>query len=446
MRCLGIRHRIKKTKDGEAHPTQVAILADEDKLTTLDLGDEQAELDFVQGVFPVEYRDLEPGEKLDAFKPHHIKYRKPAEGENPDEIPVERLLKDGKTFKVADKVPSAYDGLQSGDLVSMILGGSGDYLAFALSRRGHDIGAKVLRVPPFVLKDHRGDRAKDEDALILVELVRDEPHHFFEVADRDQNLILACIALRARIDAMKARIAGEQRHRQYFIGRIFCTPDGGFPEGSLEKAYLSAKASDKILAALEDEEKGRNRDLEEALEQLEVYQKLFKPLKGVGPAIASRIIAGVIDIRRFSTPAQLKAYCGVHLLKDGRFPRRRNNELANWKNDCRQALFLLADQFNRRPESDWGKKLLQYKVNLHTKHPVPVLVQAVDEKGKPRLKKDGQPLMVKKWTVGHIHRTALWRVATRFVERLWKDWWKLEREARAEKPVDSAPEAEAPAA
>ena len=211
---------------------------------------------------------------------------------------------------------------------------------------------------------------------------------------------------------MKARIACEQRLRQRVIGGIFCNPEGLVPEGLVEKQYDERKASDEILQALLSEEKARGRELTNAVEALDVYQQVFAPVEGCGPMIAARIIAAVIDIRRFERAPQLKKYCGVHVLDDGTFPRQRRGQVANWQPECRQALYLLAEQFNRRPRSEWGIKLRQYKANLRERHP-----DVKVEGGK------------KRYTNGHIHKMALWRVATRFVEHLHKKWWELERGA-----------------
>jgi hypothetical protein len=171
-----------------------------------------------------------------------------------------------------------------------------------------------------------------------------------------------------------------------------------------------AKANDKIYVALSSEEGKRERELVRACEALDVYTELFKPVVGLGPMIASRIIGAVIDIRRFETKAKLRAFCGVHLLGDGRFPRRRNNEVANWNGDCRQALYLLGDQFNRRPDSVWGQKLLWAKAKYRAAHP-----EVVVENGK------------KRYTNGHIHKMATWYTIGKFVESLFRDWWKLEK-------------------
>jgi len=223
-------------------------------------------------------------------------------------------------------------------------------------------------------------------------------------------------AFNARQDAMKARIACEQRLRQHFIGSVFCNPDGYFPEGAIEKLYDERKANDAVYAALVVEEKARARELQKIVESSDVWKRVFSDIEGMGWAIAARIIAGIVDIRRFESAAKFKAFCGVHVLDDGRFARLRGGEVANWHPDLRQALYLLGDQMNRRPNSPWGEKFREYKVRFREKYHEPI----VGEGGKRR------------YGNAHIHKMALWRTLTKFAEWLFREWSRMERDAKQE--------------
>jgi hypothetical protein len=219
---------------------------------------------------------------------------------------------------------------------------------------------------------------------------------------------------------MKARIACEQRLHQRFIGQIFCSEAGLYPQGGIEKAYDELKANDLTLKALLSEEAKAERELKKAVETTDVFKNVFEQIEGCGFLITARIISAVGDIRRFETAPKLKKFLGVHVLDDGRFPRRRNSEIANWNNEARQALYLLGEQFNRRPDSVWGKYFRLCKQRLREKHPEKTI-----EGGKTR------------YSDGHIHKMGAWRCRSRFVEWLFKEWWKLEK-AGHEKTVDKA--------
>ena len=111
-RVIGIVPRVKRSAEGEPRPTMVAICdCDENGPVyrrTLELDDEQDELDFVLGMSPVEMRAVKDGEDLSKFKPHHI-----------------LRDKEGKP----SQVPALYIGLQKEDAVVLSLGGSGTPLS-----------------------------------------------------------------------------------------------------------------------------------------------------------------------------------------------------------------------------------------------------------------------------------------------------------------------------
>ncbi len=393
-RLIGIRHRVKKTVDGEARPTEVAIFittaSSQPVLYKLD--DELAELDFVFGLFPVSYREANKNEDLSKFFSRHIKEKK-AKDDNGGEI-------------IKKFVHEQYDGFGGGDIVVSMLGGSGRKMMFALSRRAEQIGAKVFWISSGILKKLR-EQDKDKDAENVATLFIKQPHLFHQVTVKDRDLIILREKLDGRVDAMKARIACEQRLTQRTIGKIFCSEEGMYPEEKLEEIFDKEKANDSIFQSLLAEENDREKELVRHVKELDIYKNLFEPIEGCDPMIASRIIASIGDIKRFDgNVARFKAYCGVHL-RDGKFARRRNNQAANWSNEIRQAMYLLVDQFNRRADSVWGIKFREIKGKIRDTHP-----ETVGENGK------------KKHTLMHIHRMAKWRTLTKFTEWLFKEWNK----------------------
>ena len=270
-RFIGIRHRVKRTAEGEERPTMVAI-KEGDAITIFELEDEMAELDFVLGRFPTSYRAIEENEDLKSFLPHQIKVRK------------KKGLEDGVI-----SVPATFDGLKCGDTVAMVLGGSGDRFAYALSRRAEEISANVIRITPFLLKDHRDDIPKDDDHITLANLAVTNPDLFYAVGPRDRDFIAMREAYCARRDAQKDRIRCEQRLRQRFIGQIFLSPEGKYPEGLIEDEFDKVKANDAILQNLVREEAQREAELKKAMWCLDVW-KILESVEGCGEIIAAGII------------------------------------------------------------------------------------------------------------------------------------------------------------
>lgn len=488
MRCIGIRHRIKQTKEGEARPTQMVII-ENDEFKSYDLDDDNAELDFVRGRFPIAFRPTDPADNLTDFNPRHVKWRtvKATEDQSKLNAAHTRMI-EGK-LQVATKVPTSYDGLKSGDVVGMSMGGSGDGFAYALSRIGERVGATVHRLPPFELKARRNGE-KDEDAKFLAQLVGSNVDLFHEVTATTRRIIQVRGCQSLRIDAMKSRIACEQRLLQALNGQVFCTEDD-FRELDLEAAFAELKANDRIYMALQDEENQRLRALDRAVKDTEVWQHILEDVTGIGPALAGRLISSIGNIERFmvepdqvymdalyeesvrlekeggfkelrrfvqegentfqtlqrvaswcranSRPREaallaravecheersklrrnarnkgrgkLKSFCGVAVQEGGLFPRRRQGSVANWHPDARQALYLLADQFNRQGDrTRWGLMLREYKLKFRAAH-----LQETQENGKSR------------YSDGHIHKMALWRTVTKFVEFLYDQWSDLAR-------------------
>jgi len=398
-RYIGIRHRVKRTAEGEAKPTQVCVIVDGES-TMYDLATETDELDWMLGRFPRSWRlavknqDEMLIEELKQSRQHHLNWKKIRKNQDQEELEATNFVEKVARAMCVLEIPDKVEGFEAGDQVCMTLGGSGDRFAFALSRRAEELGAgtKVMRVKPAVFKDvrERLQRNKDNDAGLLAEM-HQHTNDLYLTERRDRDLIKLVEVWRNRIEAMKARIGSEQRLRSHLIGKIFCSEEGKYPEGAIEVQYEYQRSNDKVVSALEEEEKQREREVVKVLNGLDVYNELFKPVKGLGHLISARIIVAVGDIRRFATAAKLKAFIGAHVKRGGmygepiprlQFPRKRSGEVANWQSDGRQAIYLLVDQFNRNPDSPWGLKLREYKVKFREKHgqkePVKVRAGLVD--------------------------------------------------------------------
>ncbi len=472
-RIIGIRHRVKKTRDGEARPTMLAI-SDGDRVVTHELEDETAELDFLLHRFPIAWCGVDPGEDISTILGeqkqwlYHCKTRKRSEDESVEGRHPSQVIEVDKITLLVIMVPTAYEGLQQCDTVASVLGGSGDRFNFALSRRaeeldrdplanavdratsefdssGTGVGTRILRLTPALLKQHRGDASKDDDHLLLARLVVELPDLFYEVRIRDRKYIKARATMRARRYVQKDRIKCEQRLIQRAQDVIFLSEEGRYPEGRIDDQYDALKANDTVFQALKDEEKAREVELRRAVSVLDVWTAVFEPIEGCGEVLAAGIITAIGDIRRFWVPrnpdddrpsrtarirgaSRLKAYLGAHVLSGGKyadvppeqqFPRNRSDAVGkcSWQREGRQALYLLADQFVKRPGSVWGVKQRGFKAALRLRHPSVV----VNEKGK------------KRYTNGHIHKMSIWRTLTRFVEHLFIQWTALER---AREPVN----------
>lgn len=160
----------------------------------IELPNEDAELDFVRGVYPTGYRNIRPDEDISGYAPRHILYRSLKPTDNLNSIHPTHLREEGEEVQVASRVPSGYSGLEPRDRVVMMLGGSGDNLCFALARMGEQIGSTVSRIPPFVYQreaqDEFGNRDKEKDAENLANLWLRSPSLFYDIRPRDLNAFI----------------------------------------------------------------------------------------------------------------------------------------------------------------------------------------------------------------------------------------------------------------
>jgi hypothetical protein len=413
---------VKQTVREETRPTLIAVKKD-GAVYTCELEDEQAELDFVLGRFPVAFRNIESPEDLKGVLTHQIKWRRLKKNEKPESYSVELLRRSTDGFELATKVPARYDGLKQGDHVGIVMSGAGNRFAFALSTRGEKIGdVRVMRVPSFVLSRERGEASKDNDHMLLANLAETHPEFFYDVTAREREKIVVAELYRDRREVQHERIKAEQRLRSRLIGQIFLSEGGQCPEGAIEDEFKRARANSIITHSLREEEKKCEAKLRVAVRKLEVWRRIFNAIEGCGEVLTARIVSEIVDIRRFATAPGLKKVAGVHVMPDGSFVRRRRGQISGYRPDLRQALYLLVDQFVKRPDSLWGRRYRLYKKFQRQYHP-----EVVDtEEGKTQ------------FSDMHIHRRAIWRTASRFVEWLHREWWRIEKEELEKAPARSS--------
>lgn len=436
-RFIGIVHRVKATKKGEERPTLVAI-REGDQVATWKLKREVDELDFLLGRYPTSVRKFRKGDKVERFAPHHVIYR-----QNPKTKLQEPF-----------EVPATYEGVRAGDTLAMMHGGSGDRLAFALSRRGEEIGAELLRIPTIRLKPRRnGGQDRDADAILLTNLVETHRSEFYPVTEYDRRIIRISELDKERDAAQYARKACEQRLWDQFIGEVFLSPEGRYPDGEIKAAFKKARANDEKLKTLERVEAEASKALEKAVLELDLWHEVFAKYDKVGYVTAAKLIAAIGDVRRFTVPgeeptperpskwrtslklsqANLRHFLGAHVMAGGNyadvdpdksFPRKRRGQIANWDKRGRQALYNIVEVWNKSPDSEGGRKLRELKARFREKHPEVITVRVPDPD------QPGKKKTVKRYSDGHVHRMGSWRTASWFVNRIYVDWTRAIREGR----------------
>ncbi len=304
-RFIGIVHRRKKTAEGEARPTMVCIRYRENT-AIYELKSETNELDFLLGRLAIKWQKVDGSQGVvwqseknpEGVLPHQCKTRRVKKEDDLTGIHESLVLDTAVGKQIVTQVPIEFEGLSEGDVAGMILGGSGDRFAAGLSRRGETVGATVWRIPPFMFKDKRSGNDKSQDHELLAELIERQRILFYLVRLRDRDGIRIKETFSLRMRAMKDRIGCGQRIGQSFVGRIFLTEEGCYPEGILEVMAEEEIASDPVYMSLQSEEKRRNATLKKAVHLSPVWD-LFDDIEGVGERLAAGLISAIADIRRF---------------------------------------------------------------------------------------------------------------------------------------------------
>ena len=203
---------------------------------------------------------------------------------------------------------------------------------------------------------------------------------------RDQALIAQAFAetendvLETLFDDLLGGEANETERADFFalIGKTFGS--GGLPaqatEEDIAKLVSAFIESDKFRSTIGDRLKTQKKSVERALQggkfrrkgtkefdiipANDVYKTVFEPIAGCGPLIAARMIAAIVDIRRFKSLPALKAYAGYHHFEDGTRACRRAGKVSNWNTDLKQGVYLFCDQVvktRRDKPTVWSQKL-----------------------------------------------------------------------------------------
>lgn len=101
----------------------------------------------------------------------------------------------------------------------------------------------------------------------------------------------------------------------------------------------------EFLTRLESQETDIVKQLRRQLKTMPVFTEFLDPIKGVGPAVSSGLLSLVGDFDRFPRVSSMWKYFGLDV-RDGKAPRRKKGEVANWSQAGRSLLLgVLADSF-----------------------------------------------------------------------------------------------------
>lgn len=193
-----------------------------------------------------------------------------------------------------------------------------------------------------------------------------------------------------------------QEHRIAFGNQIF----------QLKEAKESTTTLDKHFEALHGIEKEVAKDLLHVFRKTEMHDWL-KAVKGIGPVLGCALMFK-LDPAKADHASSFWKYCG--LAPD---QKRTKGEKLDFNPFMKKTCFLIGESFVKskgryRGIYDTSKEFYQHKF--------PEPMEVLDEKGKKKLSKSGEP--IKKYTKMHIHRMAVRRTVKLFLSHFWAEWRK----------------------
>jgi hypothetical protein len=297
--------------------------------------------------------------------------------------------------------------MQPDDIIAVGLSGKSDLICIALSKKAEEIGAQVYRIR------YTHDIEEDE-AVFLAKLVESCVGKFRLIDSRERDMLLLQFLVTSYLHEKKYAVRLEQHLRSNAIGIVFC-------EGNIAKADESTA---KMRTCLESS-KQRLREIEEkikqVLERIDVYNKVFEQVEGCDHLIAAQLISAIHPIESFDSEYFLKKFIRIHkfLAHPGFFW-----EITMGRNtSARETLFMLSLEFEKLPESRWGKMYSQYMQRFRQNHPAPV---------RKKVRYGVMRRVVTQYTDEHIESLARWRTISRFVEWLFLAWKKAESDSSSQ--------------
>lgn len=125
---------------------------------------------------------------------------------------------------------------------------------------------------------------------------------------------------------------------------------------------------------------------------------------GLGAKSVGRFLGAVGPLEARTSPAQLWAYCGLHVV-DGAAPRRRRGEVANWSTRAKTRAYLMAEACVKQVGGETRRRS-PYRDTYDQARALDAELQA----GRPAPLSDG-----------HMHARAMRKVSKAILRDLWAE-------------------------
>jgi len=261
--------------------------------------------------------------------------------------------------------------------------GGGDSFKLLAKRRGH----QVFTLPGIRTKECREGlklpKTDENDASAIKILIKETPGDFYEFKELDEMTARISIIFKERADTEKIMVATKLRLFA-LKNRLELINLNGYEKEAVEK-------KEAVIQALQEDFELQTKLLQAEVRKHPVWEDYLKWIKGVGPAVAGGLIAGIKRASRFRDKYALRGYAGM-VTKKGN--QKFNHQL-------KRALFHFAEQVIRQNTPIWRKLYDDMKVFYGSKHP--------------------------DWSKGRVNNYSKKFIETRFLNELFEEMKMVER-------------------
>jgi len=153
------------------------------------------------------------------------------------------------------------------------------------------------------------------------------------------------------------------------------------------------------------------KGLKKFIKDQPVYINFLSKIRGIGPIYSAKLVSYLGDCSRFDTVSKLWAYTGNHII-EGKAPKRRKGQDANWNHKLRMLTWQISDQFVRQNKGYYRRKYDEEKERqLEQEFEEGILFEKY---GKPYKQEDT------KLSRGHAHNRALRKIRKHFLSHYWE--------------------------
>lgn len=177
----------------------------------------------------------------------------------------------------------------------------------------------------------------------------------------------------------------------------------------------------KLLEAMKKEDsidKLVTRVLGEFIKNNPIYINFLSKIRGIGPIYSAKLISYLGDCGKFDTVSKLWAYTGNHVI-DGKAPKRRKGQDANWNHILRTLTWQISDNFVRQNKGYYRKKYDEEKERQLNR----VYIIGELHKKYPGKKKNGKDIYSDSTihiSKGHAHNRAMRKIRKHFLSHYWE--------------------------